>query len=137
MKNSKKKLFVLYMVTFSDLASFQLALIGIMVSVLTLVFAIVVGKRDELRTLKSINDTVARNRKVALENSLDSLTSFCRQIIIIIVVVLLLYLSSMVLNGVASEDYKCFATIDTAVSAVVLVWIMLISIMIWNKVNKD
>ena len=126
------------MVTFSDLASFQLALMGIMVSVLTLVFAIVVGKRDELRTLKSINDTVARNRKVALENSLDSLTSFCRQIIIIIVVVLLLYLGSMVLNGVASEDYKCLATIiDTAVSAGVLVWIVVISIIIWNKVNKD
>ena len=126
------------MVTFSDLASFQLALMGIMVSVLTLVFAIVVGKRDELRTLKSINDTVARNRKVALENSLDSLTSFCRQIIIIIVVVLLLYLGSMVLNGFASEDYKCLANIiDTAVSAGVLVWIVVISVIIWNKVNKD
>lgn len=126
------------MVTFSDLASFQLALMGIMVSVLTLVFAIVVGKRDELRTLKSINDTVARNRKVALENSLDSLTSFCRQIIIIIVVVQLLYLGSMVLNGVASEDNKCLATIiDTAVSAGVLVWIVVISVIIWNKVNKD
>ena len=126
------------MVTFSDLASFQLALMGIMVSVLTLVFAIVVGKRDELRTLKSINDTVARNRKVALENSLDSLTSFCRQIIIIIVVVLLLYLGSMVLNGVASEDYKCLANIiDTAVSAGALVWIVVISVIIWNKVNKD
>ncbi len=126
------------MVTFSDLASFQLALMGIMVSVLTLVFAIVVGKRDELRTLKSINDTVARNRKVALENCLDSLTSFCRQIIIIIVVVLLLYLGSMVLNGVASEDYKCLANIiDTAVSAGVLVWIVVISVIIWNKVNKD
>lgn len=126
------------MVTFSDLASFQSALMGIMVSVLTLVFAIVVGKRDELRTLKSINDTVARNRKVALENSLDSLTSFCRQIIIIIVVVQLLYLGSMVLNGVASEDNKCLATIiDTAVSAGVLVWIVVISVIIWNKVNKD
>ena len=126
------------MVSFSDLASFQLALMGIMVSVLTLVFAIVVGKRDELRTLKSFNDTPARNRKVALENSLDSLTSFCRQIIIIIVVVLLLYLGSMVLNGVASEDYKWLATIiDTTVSAGVLLWIVVISIIIWNKVNKD
>lgn len=127
------------MVTFSDLASFQLALMGIMVSVLTLVFAIVVGKRDELRTLKSINDTPARNRKVALENSIDSLTFFCRQIIIIIVVVLLLYLGSMALNGIAaSEDCKCLATIiDTIVSAGVLVWIVVISIIIWNKVNKD
>ena len=126
------------MVEFSDLASFQLALMGIMVSVLTLVFAIVVGKRDELRTLKSINDTPARNRKVALENSLDSLTSFCRQIIIIIVVVLLLYLGSMALNGIAGEDYKCPATIiDTTASAGVLIWIVVISIIIWNKVNKD
>ena len=126
------------MISFSELASFQLALMGIMVSVLTLVFAIVVGKRDELRTLKSINDSPVRNRKVALENSLDSLTSFCRQIIIIIVVVLLLYLGSMVLNGVASEDYEWFATIiDAIVSAGVLVWIVVISIIIWNKVNKD
>ena len=85
-------------ISFTDLASLQLALMGIMVSVLTLVFAIVVGKRDEFRTLKSINDTLARNRKVALENSIGTLTAFCRQIISIIIVLFLVYLSTVVLN---------------------------------------
>lgn len=124
-------------ITFTDLASFQLALMGIMVSVLTLVFAIVVGKRDELRTLKSINDTLARNRKVALENSVDTLSAFCRQILTIIVLLLFLYLGTIVLNGTICEEMKCLATIvDTVISAAILIWIVVISIVIWNKVNK-
>jgi len=125
-------------ISFTDLASLQLALMGIMVSVLTLVFAIVVGKRDEFRTLKSINDTLARNRKVALENSIGTLTAFCRQIISIIIVLLLVYLSTVVLNGVLCEEIKNMVTIiDAAVSTTILIWIVAISIVIWNKVNKD
>jgi len=125
-------------IKFADLSSFQLALIGVMVSVLTLVFAIVVGKRDELRTLKNINDTLAKNRKVALENSLSELVSFCRQIIIIIGVLLLLYIGTMVLNGILCKEASCsFVVIDAAITTCVLIWIVIVSIVIWNKINRD
>lgn len=125
-------------ITFTDLASFQLALMGIMVSVLTLVFAIVVGKRDELRTLKSLNNTVANNRKIALDNSLITLTSFCRKIILIIAVLLLLYIGTMVLDKVLCEESRCLVSfVDVVVTVVVLVWIVAISIVIWTKINKD
>lgn len=124
--------------TFTDLASFQLALMGIMVSVLTLVFAIVVGKRDELRTLKPLNDTVAKNRKVALDNSLITLKSFCRHIILIIMVLLLLYIGTMVLDRVLCEESKCLISFfDVVVTVGVLIWVVTISIVIWNKINKD
>ena len=125
-------------VSLTDLSSFQLALMGIMVSVLALVFAVVVGKRDELRTLKTINDTLAKNRKVALDNSIGSLTSFCRQIIVIIIVILLLYIGTIVLNGVLREEMKYWTSIiDVAATLIILIWIVIISILIWNKVNKD
>lgn len=125
-------------IKFADLSSFQLALIGVMVSVLTLAFAIVVGKRDELRTLKNINDTLAKNRKVALENSLSELVSFCRQIIIIIGVLLLLYIGTMVLNGILCKEASCsFVVIDAAITTCVLIWIVIVSIVIWNKINRD
>ena len=125
-------------ITFADLSSFQLALMGIMVSALTLVFAIVVGKRDELRTLKKLNDTLAKNRKVALENSLSKLATFCRQIIIIIGVLLLLYIGTMVLNGMIHKKTCCFfVVIDAAITTGVLIWIVIISIVIWNKINID
>ena len=124
-------------ITFVDLSSFQLALMGIMVSALTLVFAIVVGKRDELRTLKNIDNTLAKNRKVALENSLRKLVSFCRQIIIIIGMLLLLYLGTMVLNGVLCKEARCFMVIiDAAATISVLIWIVIVSIVIWNKINN-
>ena len=124
-------------ITFVDLSSFQLALMGIMVSALTLVFAIVVGKRDELRTLKNIDNTIVKNRKVALENSLSKLVSFCRQIIIIIGVLLLLYLGTMVLNGVLCKEASCFMVIiDAAATISVLIWIVIVSIVIWNKINN-
>ena len=126
-------------ITFADLSSFQLALMGIMVSALTLVFAIVVGKRDELRTLKNINDTLAKNRRVALGNSLSELVSFCRQIIFIIAVLLLLYLGTMVLNGVLCEATRCIVVVvvDAVITTGVLIWIVIVSIKIWNKINKD
>ncbi len=125
-------------ITFVDLSSFQLALMGIMVSALTLVFAIVVGKRDELRTLKNIDNTLAKNRKVALENSLSKLVSFCRQIIIIIGMLLLLYLGTMVLNGVLCKEARCYmVVIDATATIGVLIWIVIVSIVIWNKINKD
>lgn len=125
-------------IKFADLSSFQLALIGVMVSVLTLVFAIVVGKRDELRTLKNINDTLAKNRKVALGNSLSELVSFCRQIIIIIGVLLLLYIGTMVLNRILCKEASCsFVVIDAAITICVLIWIVIVSIVIWNKINRD
>lgn len=121
-----------------DLAPFQLALLGVMASVLTLVFATIVGKRDELRTLKHINDTLAKNRKVALENSISKLVSFCCQIIIIIVVLLLLYFGTTVLNGVLHEETNCLlVVIDAAVTAGVLIWIVIVSVMIWKKINKE
>ena len=125
-------------ITFVDLSSFQLALMGIMVSALTLVFAIVVGKRDELRTIKNIDNTLAKNRKVALENSLSKLVSFCRQIIIIIGMLLLLYLGTMVLNGVLCKEARCYmVVIDATATIGVLIWIVIVSIVIWNKINKD
>ena len=126
------------MIKFTDLASFHIALMGIMVSVLTLVFAIVVGKRDELRTLESTNDTHARNRKVALENSISTLKSFCQQIIFIVIVVLMLYLGSMMFNCFLLEKIKCLVIIiDAAVTVGVLLWIVVISIIIWNRINQD
>lgn len=124
-------------ISITDLTSFQLALLGIMVSVLTLVFAIVVGKRDELRTLNSFNDTLAKNRKVALNNSLNSLISFCHQIIAIIVTLLLLYISSIALNYIICDEKKYWMTIiETGLTVFVLIWIVVISIVIWNKINK-
>ena len=125
-------------ITFTDLASFQLALMGIMVSVLTLVFAIVVGKRDELRTLKPLNDTVAKNRKVALDNSINTLTSFCRRIILIIAVLLLLYIGTMVLDKILCEESKSLMSFfDVVLTVGVLIWVVVISIKIWNKINKE
>lgn len=125
-------------ISFTDLASFQLALMGIMVSVLTLVFAIVVGKRDELRTLKSLNDTVAKNRKVSLDNSINTLASFCKRIILIIAVLLLLYIGTMMLDRLLCEESKSLMSFfDVVLTVGVLIWIVVISIKIWNKINKE
>lgn len=125
-------------ITFTDIASFQLALIGIMVSVLTLLFALVVGKRDELRTLKNFNDAVANSRKFSLENSIDTLSKVCRKIVLIIALLFLLYLSTMVLNEVLCEESRCLIKVIDAVTVVgIMVWVIVESIIVWKKINKD
>lgn len=121
-----------------DLASFQLSMIGIMVSLLSIVFAVVVGKCDELRAIKNDRDASAANRKVALKNSKAALSSYCKQIVAIIIVLLVLYLGTLVLKSVKYQALINYCEwVDVGLTAGLLVWMSVVTIKAWKKVNKD
>lgn len=121
----------------SDLSTLQLAVVGILVSVLTLVYATVVSKREEYRSIRKSTDTNLRNRAVELINDIKKLKSYCKQLLGIIVVSFLLYLLFTIANNLCDDAYRCLATwIAGALTLSVFVWIVIVSVSVVRFFNK-
>ena len=63
-----------------DMWSFHLAIMGILVSVLTLLYASLCGKVEELNYIKQSEEYALMNRAIAMSNSIDRLHKLNKKI---------------------------------------------------------
>ena len=82
----------------NDLWSFQLAIMGILVSVMTLIYASLCSKVEEMKVLCKSEDYTAMNRTTALGNSIRSLRKLNLQVIKALVGAFVLFVFSTVLK---------------------------------------
>lgn len=136
---------------FASLESFQLAFIGVLISVLSIVFAVIIGKRDEKRTIEKLlndfssTDVRERNKKIAWENrkdildkTKDELLYFCKRIVSIIIILLVLYLLSNAIKYVSCTKIEQLALlVDLGLSLLALIWFIMIGKNVWKEIKEE
>lgn len=113
----------------TDFATLHLAITGILVSVVTLIFATIVSKREEYRNIRKSSDINLQNRAVELNKDIDKLKSYCSQLLIVVAITFLLYILTTLANTFCNNSCLCFITwIAVILTVAVIVWIIVLSV---------
>lgn len=81
-----------------DLWSLHLAIMGILVSVLTLLYASLCGKVEELNNIKQSNDFVLMNRATAINNSVVRLRKLNKHVVIGLIISFCLFVLTTIIK---------------------------------------
>ena len=84
----------------NDLWSLHLAIMGILVSVLTLLYASLCGKVEELDSIKQSEEFVLMNRATAVRNSISRLRSLNKQVMIGLIISFCLFVLTTIIKYV-------------------------------------
>ena len=115
--------------TLSDFATLQMVLVGMLVSVLTLLFATIVSKREEYRSIRRSTESTLRNRVIEVNNNIIKLKRYCSQLLSVIVVSFMLYIVFTVFNNVCCKEYLCLASCIAGILTLgVMVWIIILTV---------
>jgi hypothetical protein len=122
--------------TLNDFATIQLALVGILVSVATLLFATIVSKREEYRSIYRSIDVVLRNRSLEVKKDINKLKHYCSQLLVVIAVSFIFYILLIVTANYCSKDYLCQVTCLAGVLTLgVIVWVVILSVAVVKYFN--
>lgn len=115
----------------NDLATLQLTIVGVLVSVATLLFAIIVSKHEEYRAIRKSNDFYLRNRAVEVKNDINKLKRYGLRIVWLAIVSFVLYILNIIANSIVDKAHLYIPTIISILLTVgLLLWIAFISIKI-------
>lgn len=121
----------------NDFATIQLAIVGILVSVATLIFATIVSKREEYRSIRKSTDTNLLNRAVEVNNDINKLKRYGIQLLWVTATSFVLYICFTVVNNICDESYICLANcIAGILSLGVLIWIICLSVKVVGYYKK-
>lgn len=113
----------------SDIATLHLAITGVLVSVVTLVFATIVSKREEYRSIRRSTDKNLQNRAVELSNDIGRLKNYCSQLLIVVAISFFMYILFTLANYFFNNSFLCIVTwIAGILTMAVLVWIIILSV---------
>ena len=101
----------------NDLWSLSVGMIGILVSVMTLLYASLSSKVEELTVLKKSKEYVIMNRAMAVERTVKALQRLNRQVIKLLVMSFVLFLLSSVLK----YFYVCWLLMLDVILALLLI----------------
>lgn len=101
----------------NDLWSLSVGMIGILVSVMTLLYASLSSKVEELTGLKKSKEYVIMNRATAVERTVKALQRLNRQVIWLLVMSFVLFLLSTVLK----YFYVCWLLVSDMILALLLI----------------
>jgi len=101
----------------NDLWSFSVGMIGILVSVMTLLYASLSSKVEELTVLKKSKEYITMNRATAVERTVKALQRLNRQVIRLLVMSFVLFLLSTVLK----YFYVCWLLMLDMILALLLI----------------
>jgi len=101
----------------NDLWSLSVGMIGILVSVMTLLYASLSSKVEELTVLKKSKEYITMNRATAVERTVKALQRLNRQVILLLVMSFVLFLLSTVLK----YFYVCWLLMLDMILALLLI----------------
>ena len=101
----------------NDLWSLSVGMIGILVSVMTLLYASLSSKVEELTILKKSKEYVTMNRATAVERTVKALQRLNRQVIRLLVMSFVLFLLSTILK----YFYVCWLLMIDMILALLLI----------------
>ena len=121
----------------NDFATLQLSIVGVLVSMATLIFATIVSKREEYRSIRKSKDSNLLNRAVEVNNDINKLKRYGRQLIMITSISFVLYLVFTITNNSCDKNYICLTNyIAGILSLGILIWLICISIKVVNYYKK-
>ena len=123
----------------SDLWSFQLSVIGVAISVLTLLFASHVGKAEAYQHVSKrkadINDEFL---SIYLSNGIKTYKKLSGQILYLLVTTLVGFLFTTIIKYLESGCLKYWLTIvDILLTALILVWSICLVVSVYNQYKKE
>ena len=101
----------------NDLWNFSVGMIGILVSVMTLLYASLSSKVEELTVLKKSKEYITMNRATAVERTVKALQRLNRQVIWLLAMSFVLFLLSTVLK----YFYVCWLLMLDMILALLLI----------------
>jgi hypothetical protein len=117
----------------TDFATIQLALVGMLVSVITLLFATIISKREEYRSIYRSCDAVLRNRSLEVKKDINKLKRYCSQLLAVIIVSFALYIFFIVTNHFCCKEHLCLATwISGVLTLGIVIWIVILAVSVVN-----
>lgn len=81
-----------------DMWNFHLAIMGILVSIMTLLYASLCGKVEELNSIKQSKEYVLMTRATAISNSIKRLRKLNKQVIIGLIISLCLFILTTIIK---------------------------------------
>ena len=121
-----------------DLWSLHLSIIGIIVSIMTLLFSSIYSKVDELKNYESSDDIHIMIRKTTLVNSISSFRDVNKKLKNVLLVTFFLFIISTILSYVElTLVVKVLISIVTIISAIIIAWGVKIAIDTYKQYQKD
>ena len=121
-----------------DLWSLHLSIIGIIVSILTLLFSSIYSKVDELKNYESSDDIHIMIRKTTLVNSISSFRDVNKKLKNVLLVTFFLFIISTILSYVElTLVVKVLISIVTIISVITMAWGVKIAIDTYKQYQKD
>lgn len=120
-----------------DLWSLHLSIIGIIVSIMTLLFSSIYSKVDELKNYESFDDINIMIRKTTLVNSISSFRDVNKKLKNVLLVTFFLFIISTILSYVElTLVVKVLISIVTIISVITIAWGVKIAIDIYKQYQK-
>lgn len=121
-----------------DMWNFHLAIMGIMVSIITLLYASLCGKVEELNSIKQSKEYVLMNRATAISNSVERLRKLNKQVMAGLVIFFCLFVLTTILKYLPQGCItKWIVVINAIITIGVLVFGVKIALGIYSQYQKE
>ncbi len=107
----------------SDMWNFHLAIMGIMVSIITLLYASLCGKVEELNSIKKSEEYFLMNRATAISNSIERLRKLNKQAMVGLVVFFCLFVLTTILKYLPQGCITKWIVVINAIITIVFLFL--------------
>lgn len=122
----------------NDLWSVHLTIMGILVSVITLLYATLSSRVEELKSIKKSEEYVLMNRSTALHNSIKTLRSLNRKVTCGLASTFTLFVITSVLKYLPEANYtNWLVLIDTILTIGLLVYGVILAHGVYIQYQKE
>mgnify|MGYP003390755041 CR=1 FL=1 len=122
----------------SDLWSYQLSIVGVAVSVMTLLFASHVGKAEAYQHVSKNKDINSKNLSICLSNGIKAYKKLNWKIVRVLTFSVILFLYTSIVKYICNEDI-CFwlGILDIIFSIALSIWIVCVISKVNGQYKKD
>ena len=122
----------------SDLWSFQLSIVGIAVSMMTLLFASHVGKAEAFQHVSKSKDINSEYLSIYLSNGIKTYKQLNSKIVAILILSGLLFLYTTITKYISNECVLFWMCIvDVLLTVTLAIWAVCVMIKVYRQYRKD
>ena len=122
----------------SDLWSFQLSVVGIAISVTTLLFASHVGKSEAYQHVSKSKDINSKYLSIYLSNGIKTYKQLNTKILAILIATSILFLYTTVTKYVTNECLLFWmCVVDLLLTVALMIWVVCVMFSIYRQYRQD
>lgn len=121
----------------NDLWNIHLAIIGIMVSVMTLLYAALCGKVEEMKCIKDSSDFTLMNRKTIVSNSIKALRLLNKKVMVVLFGAFVLFVISSFLRYIECGYSEILISIVAVFTLLLILDIAIIAYGVYVQYQKE